>query len=104
MSLLAGASWYNVHCFAEFAEDGFRVGAVVHYGDSHPAWFGTSWHSLEPQQRSKPRLIRHVKNPSIGTFINNAMRQHTGGMHMAERIARQLLALVGALLMAGMLW
>ncbi|KAI8474863.1 MAG: Metallo-dependent phosphatase-like protein [Monoraphidium minutum] len=63
-----GASWYNVYCVAEFGDDALRVGAVAHYGDGVPTWFGTSLHTLPRGQRSKPVLEVFVPNPNVTTW------------------------------------
>jgi hypothetical protein len=64
-----GAAWYNVYCLAEFGEDSMRVGAVAHYGDAVPTWFGTSLHSLPRGQRGKPVLEVFVPNPNVTTWV-----------------------------------
>jgi len=65
-----GASWYNVYCLTEFAEDGFRVGVVAHFGDGKPSWFGSSLHSLPRGQRAKPVLEAFVPNPNVTTWVS----------------------------------
>lgn len=75
-----GAAWYNVYCLAEFAEDGIRVGAVMHHGDGKPTWFGTSQHSLKPAQRAKPVLVSFMQNPEYEPYngSSNARFQTCG--------------------------
>lgn len=64
-----GASWYNVYCLAEFGPDAIRVGAVAHFGDGVPTWFGTSLHSLPREQRAKPVLEVFTANPNVTTWV-----------------------------------
>jgi hypothetical protein len=71
-----GASWYHVHCYAEFGANTLRVAAVVHNatgGDPTPQWFGSSVHALLRQQRTKPVLQQFSANPNQ-TWTNAGSR------------------------------
>ncbi|KIZ04354.1 hypothetical protein MNEG_3609 [Monoraphidium neglectum] len=96
-----GAAWYNVYCLAEFGEDSMRVGAVAHYGDAVPTWFGTSLHSLPRGQRGKPVLEVFVPNPNVTTWWKPASANASTGADAVADDAQASGGGSGALVPAG---
>ena len=87
-----GASWYSVFCLAEFSEDRFRVGSVVHYGDGQPRWWGgLTVHAHRGMQRAKPVLQMLVPNPVVDV-------PHSGSLGLGSSIVRHMMVWWGLLL------